>query len=126
MYFLGNGVGQNIGEAIRWYKKAAHQELPNAQYDLAMVYEKGVGVEQNLSKAARWFTKAASQGHAKAQFSLGSMFKHGRGVPLSHSDAATWFSKAADQGKKIKIKPSKFVKSQCMKTNHLFLYLLKK
>ena len=37
----GIGVEQDAAEAVKWWLKAAQQGLPEAQYDLAIAYNKG-------------------------------------------------------------------------------------
>ena len=50
MYAQGRGVPGDRGEAIRWYRKAAKQGLPEAIYNLAISYYNGEGVEANLQR----------------------------------------------------------------------------
>ena len=41
-----------------------------AQFNVAVLFEKGQGVTQDLAEAARWYTKAAEQGDAEAQYDV--------------------------------------------------------
>jgi TPR repeat protein len=61
MYQLGEGVPEDRGEAIRWYRKAADQGDTTAQYDLGFMYSKGEGVQQNYVMALMWSDIAASR-----------------------------------------------------------------
>ena len=47
MYFNGQGVRQNYGEAVKWFSRAAEQGNAPAQYNLAVMYSKGEGVPQD-------------------------------------------------------------------------------
>ncbi len=58
----GIGVEQDAAEAVKWWLKAAQQGLPEAQYDLAIAYNKGVGVKEDPAKAKQWLQKSAAQG----------------------------------------------------------------
>ena len=52
-------------EAVKWFRKAAEQGNPQAQYTLGMMYQKGRGVAQNQSEAQKWYQKAAGQGYPR-------------------------------------------------------------
>lgn len=51
-------------------RKLAEEGDPNAQYELAFMYENGMGVMEDKAEAVRWFREAASQGHEKARSNL--------------------------------------------------------
>ena len=67
MYANGSGVEQDFKEAVKWFRKAAHQGYARAQYNLGGMYRDGLGVEQDLKEAVKWYQKAAEQGNADAQ-----------------------------------------------------------
>jgi TPR repeat protein len=48
MYYDGIGVEKNLGEAYKWYKKAAEQGRPDGQYQVARLLYFGEGVEANF------------------------------------------------------------------------------
>lgn len=54
-YESGNGVEKDYWRAIYWYTKSAEQGNPNAQYHLAVLYNK---VEENPLKSYYWFEVA--------------------------------------------------------------------
>ena len=84
MYGKGQGVPQDYAEAVRWFRRAAEQEHPDAQYYLGLMYDKGRGVPQDYAEAVRWYRRAAEQEHPGAQNNLSLMYDKGRGVPLNH------------------------------------------
>ena len=84
----------NLKKDLRKAKKGDAQ----AQYNVALCYEKGEGVEQDHTQAAHWYTKAAEQGHAEAQCNLGACYALSRGVEQDYTQAVYWFRKAAEQG----------------------------
>lgn len=46
---------------------------PDAQYNLAYMYENGIGVAKNEAKALELYQKSADQGHSAAQNNLDAM-----------------------------------------------------
>jgi TPR repeat protein len=84
--------------AVDWYRTAAEQGDPDAQYALGVLYARGEGVPQDYREAARWYRKAADQGDAEAQYGLGNLYANGRGVARSYLTAAQWYREAAEQG----------------------------
>jgi TPR repeat protein len=65
------GGEPDYGAAAQWYRKAADQNHPLAQFNLGILYAQGQGVPQDKTAALGWLLKAARQGHAGAQFNLG-------------------------------------------------------
>ena len=60
LYYYGRGVGQDFGESIRWYHRAAEGGDPAAQFILASMYEKGWGVDVDFVQAYVWYGLAAT------------------------------------------------------------------
>ena len=86
----------NLEEAVSWFRKAAEQGLPQAQFNLGVCYSNGHGVEKDETKAVSWYRKSAEQGLAQAQFNLGLAFLYGDGTKKSLSSAVIWLEKAAE------------------------------
>src|SRR5260370_16699412 len=80
MYFTGTGVSRDIGEGLKWLRKAASAGVGSAQYQLGAHYEWGIDVPQDYGEAARWYRMAADRGVAEAQFRLGLLYIAGNGV----------------------------------------------
>ena len=59
MYSIGQGVPQNDGTALTWYKLAAERGISLAQNYLGNTYHIGEGVPQNYKIA---FSKALKSG----------------------------------------------------------------
>ncbi len=120
-YYHGNGVEQDLEEALRLYKMAAeethgsvliYKEEVDAdyvetvrrdamrgdrywQYFLGMCYYLGGdGVPQDYPEAVKWFRKAAEQGEGKARIQLGDCYHCGYGVPIDLHEAAKWYKLA--------------------------------
>lgn len=97
-YYGRNGNDQDYAQAVEWYRKAAEEELVEAQYKLGVMCQNGMGGNQNDEEAIEWYRKAANQGHVIAQYNLGLMYQNGYGVDEDVKQAAQWYLKAANQG----------------------------
>jgi len=82
------------------FRASAEQGNAEAQYNLAMLYDRGLGVENDDSEALKWYREAAEQGYAKAQYNLGMMYYFGKGVPQDKEAGYQWVILAADRGEK--------------------------
>ncbi len=70
MYFNGEGVQQDDGQAVAWYQKAAEQGDAVAQASLGYMYAYGRGVTRDRLGAIRWYRMAAAQGDQNARQAL--------------------------------------------------------
>jgi TPR repeat protein len=48
-------------EAVKWYRKAAEQGFPEAQYGLGVCYANGDGVPKNYMEAYKWMNLGLAQ-----------------------------------------------------------------
>ncbi|HVV69687.1 MAG TPA: SEL1-like repeat protein [Gammaproteobacteria bacterium] len=83
--------------AAAWYRLAAEQEYPPAQYNLAICYYHGYGVEQDRKEAFTWCKEAAENNFSQAQFDLGLFYQQGEGASKNDKEAIAWLTKAAEQ-----------------------------
>ena len=107
-FWLGVAFEQNLWfgvtdkqEALKWYKRAAEGDQPDAEAELGMRYQDGDGVEQNYVKAAYRFRKAAEHipnlgGAGQGRNNLGNLYEEGKGVPRDYVQAYKWFSLAGN------------------------------
>ncbi|KXU39197.1 hypothetical protein AXE65_09820 [Ventosimonas gracilis] len=86
-YRFGKHVRKNAESALLWCKKAADQELPQAQNFLGYMYLKGYMVKQDYAQALHWFQLASAQHYRDAQYYLGHMYDYGWGVNPDHDKA---------------------------------------
>ena len=49
MYYNGQGVDQDYAKALEWYKLAALQGNPQAQFKLGKMFNNGQGVDQDYT-----------------------------------------------------------------------------
>lgn len=99
MYTSGSGsIQQDYEQAAYWFRKAADQGIPNAAYNLGVLYHNGLGVKQNIDEAIKWYEKASNERHPEASYNLGIAHIEGIGVPYNPQKAAMYFETAAEQG----------------------------
>ena len=79
-------------------RKAARPGVPEAQYQLGMLYFAGWGVSKNAGEGVHWYRMAAEQGLPDAQYKLGVRYVTGKGVGKDPYEAHRWFRRAAEQG----------------------------
>ena len=101
MYANGEGVAQDLAEAVKWYRLAAEQGDARGQYSLGSMLAQGQGVPENGAEAAKWFRLAAEQGDAMGQYALGFMYDYGEGLPDDYVLAYAWYNLAAAQGNEV-------------------------
>jgi TPR repeat protein len=58
MHKEGRGVKQDLAKAFELTKAAAEAGIPQAQLNLALLYESGEGAPRDLKLALEWATKA--------------------------------------------------------------------
>jgi ATP-dependent protease ClpP protease subunit len=85
---------QEFATALALWLPLAQQGHRAAQFDVAVLYEKGLGVAQDPAEAARWYLKAAQQGDTEAQFDVGVLYETGKGVAKDVEEARKWYRAA--------------------------------
>jgi hypothetical protein len=61
------GVAKDAVAAVKWFRKAAEQNLAAAQSNLGVCYERGDGVAKYEVEAYKWYALAGAQGDTKAK-----------------------------------------------------------
>lgn len=90
---------QDLDKAVAFFKAAADQNDPEAQYFLGICYEEGWGVEINTSKSAELYGQSASTGHDGALYNLGVFNELGLGgLPKDRVQAIQLYQMSADAG----------------------------
>ena len=77
--------------AFRLWLPLAQQGHAGAQFNVAVLYEKGQGVAQDAAEAAKWYRKAAEQGDVQAQYSVGMLYENGTGIARDPDEARKWY-----------------------------------
>ena len=100
-YMFSQGKGgaeQDYQLAAIWFTRAAEQGHERAQYNIALMLEKGWGVQRDMEAALFWYQRAAEKGHPLAQLNIGVMYEYGRGIQENHGLAAYFYALSAQQG----------------------------
>jgi len=69
----GQIVAADPNQAADWYRKAAEQGDPLAQWLLGRLYFVGSGLSRDYSAAQKWLTPSAKQGNPFAAYLLGEV-----------------------------------------------------
>lgn len=96
-----NGLGPiqlDAHEAAKWYRRAAENGLPEAQFALANALATGRGVRQDAKASLEWLKRAAEGGHVGATLSLAALYDDGRGVDPNPELATFWVQRSAEAG----------------------------
>ncbi len=83
--------------AVSFLQRAADAGSPEAQFELAKLYERGTGVTVDQTRALKLYRTAADQDFADAINDLGFLhYQGGLGLPADPQKALTFFERAAD------------------------------
>lgn len=86
-------------QAILRLREAAERGEAEAQFGLAVAYEKGLGVGQDVAWAARWYGRAAFRGHSEAQYKYARLkLADARSRDQDLGRAYRWLAVASKQG----------------------------
>ena len=94
LYHMGYGTPQNLVEAQRLYLLAANKELPESQYNLALLaltHPELTGIDAKM-----WLERSAQQGFPPAMARLGQWYAEN--TPPDYISAYYWLSLAAAFG----------------------------
>ncbi|NQZ80481.1 MAG: sel1 repeat family protein [Colwellia sp.] len=91
----------NRGEfkaAIKEFEPLVLEGYSPAQYQMALIYQKGYGVKKDQQKAFELFSLAAAQNYPDALFNLAIMYSEGKIVDKDLKTSFTLTEKAAQKG----------------------------
>jgi hypothetical protein len=92
-YRNGIGVGMDIEESKRWFRKSARQKDERAMFSLGEIaYD-----QRDYHEAAVWFKRAIEAGHSRSLYWMGMLYWKGRGVPKDQNTARKLFHQAAEK-----------------------------
>ncbi|NDR59029.1 caspase family protein [Aliiruegeria sabulilitoris] len=95
---LDRGGDFRPADAVSWYSRAAEAGDPQAQFELARIYEEGVLVLPDPARAKALYMASADQEYADALNDVGFFYFHGMlGFDPDVSKALEYFERAANQ-----------------------------
>lgn len=98
IYSTGMGVRRDIAKAAEWYGKAAEQNVPEAQFQLAMILLDGGAEFRDPDRSFQLMESAADAGHRMAQFNFAQMLTDRDPSDAGLERAVQYYEKAADAG----------------------------
>lgn len=84
-------------KAFYWYHKAAEHNHSEAQYRVAVRYEKGLGTDANLFRALWWYLKAVQKGQKEAVFRMAKVY-NARGRKTDVAKVWALYQQAKESG----------------------------
>ncbi|KAI7890300.1 uncharacterized protein EV154DRAFT_590417, partial [Mucor mucedo] len=94
----GFGIKQDIGNAVKYYKKSVESGQGVSAAAIGDIYVQNIGIDQDLKKAFEWYSIAASMNSNAGKNSLGRMYLHGHHVDQDLNQALTLFNEAYEGG----------------------------
>lgn len=79
-YLFGKYVKKDTKKGVDLLKSSVENGLPEANFDLAIAYEKGEGIEQNLTLAFVNYMIASLKGDENSIYEVGRCFYYGIGI----------------------------------------------
>ena len=98
IYSRGLGVPQDLVKAMEWYGKAADQNVPEAQFELAMLLLDGGEEIGDPDRAFDLLKRAADSGNRMAQFNYAQMVVSRQPTRAGMETAVEYFERAALAG----------------------------
>ncbi|CAI2162390.1 12162_t:CDS:2 [Funneliformis geosporum] len=106
---------KDFKKAFNCYLKSAEYGYKNAQYKLAILYEKGEGTQMNMAAARKdgdaenvgisdldkvncWYHEAANDDNKVALYHLGEFYELGKGVDKNLTRALEFYKASANKG----------------------------
>ena len=113
----GVSVGQDYGEAVRYFRLAANQGNDEARVNLAYLFQEGLGVEKDLNKAFKMYRTAAKNGNMNGMFHAGICYEFGVGTKVDLEKAMECYSQGDEQGDPFAAERMAYIVSEGYGTN---------
>lgn len=94
----GLGVKRDQAAAAKWYREAALQGIPEAEFQYALLLLEGIHFPKDRAEALRLMRKAANAGNRLAQFNAAQMIVQEKKGSAGLTEALPYFRKAAEAG----------------------------
>jgi len=96
--YQGLGTPQDYALAMKWFSRAAAQDLAPAEYCVGVMLAHGEGVHANPTAAIAWYKRATAHGYGPAFHNLAIQYGEGRGVSQDMAIALGYFMVSAERG----------------------------
>ncbi|WP_367872551.1 tetratricopeptide repeat protein [Luteolibacter sp. Populi] len=89
---------EDSASAVPFLLQAAREGIPQAQYEVGMLYlDGGIGYKDPVSAVA-WLTEAMKSGDAEIQYKLGTLHERGIGCEINYANAGVLYTLACNKG----------------------------
>lgn len=95
---LRHGSPADRAQALEWFRRAAEQGVPEAQYMVGLAYYEGTVVKKDVKLALLFINRAAAQGDEDALNVLGNLHMEGEGMPVDQRKGVALYQAAARGG----------------------------
>eukprot|EP00178_Gracilaria_changii_P001600 TRINITY_DN12229_c0_g1_i1.p1 TRINITY_DN12229_c0_g1~~TRINITY_DN12229_c0_g1_i1.p1 ORF type:complete len:1143 (+),score=161.05 TRINITY_DN12229_c0_g1_i1:475-3903(+) len=95
-HYDGNGVDENIDEAVRLFRQAIDMGSHEANLNLGLCYFQGKGVPQSYEQALEHYKVAAENDSKEASLWVGNMYFEGLGVQKDLHVAYKWYKEGQE------------------------------
>lgn len=96
--YQGLGTPQDFTLAMKWFSRAAAQDLAPAEYCVGVMLAHGEGVRANPAAAIAWYKRAVAHGYGPAFHNLAVQYGEGRGVSQDMAVSLAYFMVSAERG----------------------------
>lgn len=86
---------RNYNSALTLFKSLAHMGHAAAQYNLAIMYEKGYGTKPDMHKSTKWYRWSAENNYLDAKYRIGKFYETGNYFRKDYKLARKWYEKAS-------------------------------
>ncbi len=98
MYYDGEGVAQDFGQAVAWWEKAAEAGDCHAMGYLGDYYLDNAPGAPDYASAVHWWIRVAELGDDTAAYNLHIAYHNGEGVAKDEGQSRQWLRRAAELG----------------------------
>lgn len=99
IYYLGLGVSKNDNLSTYYFRIAATNDNPYAQYSLGLAYYNGIGCSKNDVEARKYYKLSAESNLIpEACFNYACMLYNGEGGIKDLNESFIYYQKAAEMG----------------------------
>jgi TPR repeat protein len=96
--YQGLGTPQDYALAMKWFSRAAAQDLAPAEYCVGVMLAHGEGMRANPTAAIAWYKRAVAHGYGPAFHNLAIQYGEGRGVSQDMAIALAYFIVSTERG----------------------------
>ncbi|MDR1936238.1 MAG: sel1 repeat family protein [Candidatus Accumulibacter sp.] len=98
MYENGEGVGRDMGEAVKWYEQALDRGSAAGAQRLVNLFYSGIDIKIDANKLMTYYARLAETGDSHGYYMLGILSSGGQGMKGDSRKAVELYRKAVSMG----------------------------